>query len=772
MNIGLIYSIKRKVLSYKDSRVVIKVYYFLVRYFHIDRLLKKKEIQQVPFEGRKENQQVKELDKLALLEEKYSSLEEGVSVVIGTYRGETKIDRCLDSLINQTLDYSLFEVIFIINGERDNTDKKIHSAFASSTKINYSILYSDKPSLPAARNIGIKAARKKYLCFLDDDDYLSQNYLKGMLEYCSISTIVFSQIVDVDENGNLNPDNVINNQILQNSRVETTEMHKLTTGNTMSGCKMFPTVLVKDHPFIEELRSGEDVVFFTQLLTDWDFVFQVVPAKKNVIYYRLFSDNSMSRRPLSYEFNVLERIAVLTHLENQLLKVEYQYRISLIKSKISAQSLFIVRFLNQNEDLRSKAYSDIIKAKLINFPFYLINDNKANTLVVSYCFPPYVDTSGTVVAKRIRSDGELVDVIYNKMDKKRAISHNLSLIANEFIDRKFEIATPTAFSSWDGIEKFVNEGLKKIASQVSKKGHYKKVYSRAMWPASHFLAYAYKMQYPKSSWIAEFSDPLLFDIHGQERPDKITNSDTLLDFTNELKKRNLPISDSDKLFFWCEYLPFAFADRIIFTNENQKQSMLSRFPIPEIRQLVLDKCTEKHQPILQEMFYHIHTSDYLLDDAFVNMAYFGAFYATRKLNELIKAVEGMNDHERKKFKIHIFTEKPDEFQAEIRGTALENVFCIGPYADYFEFLNLTTRFDCLIVNDALTKHVKSINPYLPSKVSDYLGSGVSIWGLCEEGSILSSLDIEYKSPIDDVNATKEMLIRIIKNKEEQKKLVT
>ena len=41
---------------------------------------------------------------------------------------------------------------------------------------------------------------------------------------------------------------------------------------------------------------------------------------------------------------------------------------------------------------------------------------------------------------------------------------------------------------------------------------------------------------------------------------------------------------------------------------------------------------------------------------------------------------------------------------------------------FFEFLNLTTKFDCLIVNDANTKDYKEINPYLPSKLSDYLGS--------------------------------------------------
>ena len=79
---------------------------------------------------------LKELPKRVELEKKYSHLQYGVSVVIGTYKGEAVIDRCLESLKRQTLKHSLFEIIFIINGERDNTDKKIESAFSGMPTID------------------------------------------------------------------------------------------------------------------------------------------------------------------------------------------------------------------------------------------------------------------------------------------------------------------------------------------------------------------------------------------------------------------------------------------------------------------------------------------------------------------------------------------------------------------------------------------------------------------------------------------------------------
>ncbi len=698
------------------------------------------------------------------LEAKYNYLEHGVSVIIGTYKGEDKIDRCLESLKNQNLDHRLFEVIFIINGQRGNTDQIIHNAFAEIASINYSILYLENPGIAAARNVGINAAKMKYTCFLDDDDFFSANFLKEMLASCENSSVVFSQIVDIDENGMLDTRNSINSELLQYRRLAATDMHKIVRGISMNGGKMFPTMLVKDHKFDERLQNGEDIVFFTQLFTSWDFVFKILPARKKVIYYRLKRNNSVSRQQLSYKFHITDRIAVLKRLEDLLKKAEYPHRISFIKLRIMAQVGFMRNYLKKHETMKEQVYADIIKAKLINFPFQMFNDNKAKTLVVSYCFPPYVDTSGTVVSKRIRTKGALVDVIYNKMDTRRAINHNLSLMANEFIDKKFGLDTPTTFSDWAGMEQFVDEGLSIIKSQVKKKGHYKKLYSRAMWPASHFLAYAYKTKHRKVKWTAEFSDPVIYNIHGQERKGSITNGAFLEDIKKELSKVKAPMPESDNIFFWCEYLSYVFADVILFTNENQKNYMLKRFPIQEIKPLVLQKCIVSHHPVLPEMFYYIQESNYPINPDFVNLAYFGAFYQTRKLNELIDALKMLDQEEAEKIKIHVFTENADLFKNEMKGTQLESVFQIKPYADYFEFLNLTKKFDCLIVNDAATKGVKEFNPYLPSKMSDYIGSGSSIWGIAEEGSVLSSHGLTYKSPLGDAEAAKNVLRTLIRNK--------
>jgi glycosyltransferase involved in cell wall biosynthesis len=699
--------------------------------------------------------------RMAMLQKKYNHLQPGISVVVATHKGEEVIDRCLESLAKQTLDRSLFEVIFVINGEKDQTDQKIKKVFEKEITLDYSIHYLEEGSVGLARNLGFESAKKSFVCLLDDDDYFSDNFLEETLKACRHDRIVFSQIVDVDEKGVLNPNNSINLELIKNRRVRATEMLRIRRGITMSGGKIFPAYLVKEHKFRKELTSGEDIAFFSTLFMDWDLSFRVVHPRKKVIYYRLLRSNSISRKKLSYQFNVTERLAVISHLDKKLSEVKEPHRIEFLNRRILAQAEFITIFLEQFINLREKVYEDIIRMKIVNFPFSIFNNNKANKLVVSYCFPPYVDTSGTVVAKRIRADRELVDVILNKMDTRRKVNPILSLIANQFIDKRFELKTFTTFSRWDGMEAFVVQGLKKIQHQVRRKGHYDKVYSRALWPASHLLSFEYKVKNRKVEWSAEFSDPLMYDIHGKERPAKIASKKFLRRYRHELEKAKLPVPESKNLFFWCEYLPYAFADRLIFTNENQRQYMLDRFPVKEVIPEVMKKSIVKPQPVLPEVFYHIHPSEYPIDKKYVNMAYFGLFYATRKLEELVEAVESLQQDERKQLRIHIFTDKPEEFQNEIRGTPIEEVFRVGPYVSYFEFLNLSTKFDVLIVNDARTRHVKEINPYLPSKISDYTGSGTAIWGLYEEGSILSKLEIQYKSPIGDVKATRDMLLKIL-----------
>ena len=97
-----------------------------------------------------------------------------ISVIIPVYNASELIDRCLDSIFNQTKNDNI-EVILVDDGSTDNSVEIIKNR-KEQDRIR---LFQQTNSGPSkARNKGIAEARGKYLAFLDADDY----WLPGFLE--------------------------------------------------------------------------------------------------------------------------------------------------------------------------------------------------------------------------------------------------------------------------------------------------------------------------------------------------------------------------------------------------------------------------------------------------------------------------------------------------------------------------------------------------------------------------------------------------------------
>lgn len=87
-----------------------------------------------------------------------------VSVIIPAYNSSATIGRALDSVFAQT--YSAFEVIVVDDGSRDDLPGAI-APYASRLRL----IHQENSGAAAARNAGVRAARGRYLAFLDADDF-------------------------------------------------------------------------------------------------------------------------------------------------------------------------------------------------------------------------------------------------------------------------------------------------------------------------------------------------------------------------------------------------------------------------------------------------------------------------------------------------------------------------------------------------------------------------------------------------------------------------
>ena len=378
----------------------------------------------------------------------------------------------------------------------------------------------------------------------------------------------------------------------------------------------------------------------------------------------------------------------------------------------------------------------------------------SSQLIIASAFPPNKNTSGNAMAKRVILSGNKVDVIQNNINNN--LDNEFNEVVNEFINERIVIKSPMTFFEWDLIKKFVENGLKELKDRS-----YESIYSRAMFPASHFLAFEYKMIHPETFWTAEFSDPILFGIMGELREDIIDDEEYIEKIKKIIKEYNMDYKFVNNVEFLAECLPYLFADEIAFTNDNQLKYMLDYFPYPFLKEDTLRKSVVNKHPTLDKKYYYLADYEYELDDSIVNFAYFGIFYGNRTLEELFFAFESIDSIIQEKYQIHIFTHDINSFESSIDTLKIKDKFVINSYVPFLDFLNLSTKFDCLIVNDAYTKPYKDINPYLPSKISDYLGSGTNIWAICEKNSTMDKLSLDYKSYLGDYLSNKVIVEKII-----------
>ncbi|HHV24437.1 MAG TPA: glycosyltransferase family 2 protein [Methanosarcina sp.] len=102
-----------------------------------------------------------------------------ISVVICTYNRADLLPGALDSLLQQSLEQSLFEIIVVDNNSTDTTPDVV-AQYASYLHIRY--IHEPLQGLAHARNRGYKEARGKYIAYLDDDARADPEWLKNILD--------------------------------------------------------------------------------------------------------------------------------------------------------------------------------------------------------------------------------------------------------------------------------------------------------------------------------------------------------------------------------------------------------------------------------------------------------------------------------------------------------------------------------------------------------------------------------------------------------------
>lgn len=307
------------------------------------------------------------------------------------YNAELFIIQTLDSVLNQKK--INMEIIVIDDGSTDNS----YNIVKSYTN-NITILQTSNKGASAARNLGLRHAKGKYIMFIDADDYLIDNEICykciDILNKTQYDMVLFSyQYLDNDSSV------ITKGYDYSNIKQSSNKIHLIEQLIT-SG--IFPTspcyriinraFLINNNIFFKEETIGEDILWFIKIL-------------KHITNFTLFNNACyIYRKNISTSVTGNSNIKkCFNHLQiiidscNEILSLTTNSRLKeTLLSAISYQLCILIAnahpFINQNAELKRQIkeltwllnYHKFPKIKYISYIYKLLGYNILSSILHFY----------------------------------------------------------------------------------------------------------------------------------------------------------------------------------------------------------------------------------------------------------------------------------------------------------------------------------------------------------------------------------------------------
>ncbi|WP_230574325.1 glycosyltransferase [Bacillus rhizoplanae] len=258
-----------------------------------------------------------------------------ISIIVPIYMVERYIEKCVDSLINQT--YKNIEIILVDDGSPDNCPDICDSYIKKDPRIR--TIHKENGGLSDARNAGLREAIGEYILFVDSDDYIDKDTCER-----------FMSVIGMNK-----ADIVVGNA----KRIEGRNVSLMKHSNFKEG-----QVVTGEQYLMEELRSG------TMYMAAWLNLYNRTFLLKNNLEFKvglLHEDEQFTprvflkaKRVISTNilfYNYLIREGSITTTKNKLKNAEHIMKICKELEQIYSEI--------QNNDLR-KLLNDNLVNKYLN----------------------------------------------------------------------------------------------------------------------------------------------------------------------------------------------------------------------------------------------------------------------------------------------------------------------------------------------------------------------------------------------------------------------
>ncbi len=282
-----------------------------------------------------------------------------VSIIVPVFNTGKKIEKCLESLINQT--EKDIEIVIINDGSTDDSEQIIKKYVEKYGE--YIKYYSKKnEGVAKTRNFGIEKATSEYVFFVDSDDYIDKNTIKKLKPYIEedIDIIKF-KLQRVNEQ----------NKILE--KVDGPVFDKISGQDAFD--KLFSEDVLIDSPCVyimkKKLFTENNFKFKGTYHEDFGLIPLILLKAKSFVslpdylYYYVQADNSITRN--NDYVKTLKRVDdVIKHYDNAIIEID---RMQLNKktrenAKIYYTNALILKMYELKEEDKNKYLNELKKRKL------------------------------------------------------------------------------------------------------------------------------------------------------------------------------------------------------------------------------------------------------------------------------------------------------------------------------------------------------------------------------------------------------------------------
>lgn len=189
-----------------------------------------------------------------------------ISIILPIYHRENTIKRCIDSILSQT--YENFELVIVKVKSEDNTPKICKKYAKKDDRIR--LLDGSNQTRGGAANVGMQAAKGRWVMFLDGADYLEKDFLMNLEQQRNETQaeMIVNNFYDIYRECEPAYEITVNREITREAYL--TELMKDPSHDYFGGLwnKLYDLELIRANSirFSDKVEWGEDFIFNMQYL--------------------------------------------------------------------------------------------------------------------------------------------------------------------------------------------------------------------------------------------------------------------------------------------------------------------------------------------------------------------------------------------------------------------------------------------------------------------------------------------------------------------------